>query len=124
MSQDNFNNNFPPQPPNFQSVPQKIINLETSYAWLYFLGSFGAHKYYMKQTGLWFWYPLSFVILALFNLVPIIGPLIYIVGLVAFVLNIYVDIRTMKEQISRVESGEVFTVKTQLDLFKRVILDS
>lgn len=105
------NNAFP--------APVKPLVTETSYAWLYFLGVFGAHKFYMRQQMQGLAYAGFFLAIVVLNILPLIGGLIFFVGIIALYVSIYSDIRTMREQIDRSNAGETFSIPQQMEFVKK-----
>lgn len=115
--------NTPPAPGQNTNAafpaPVKPLNVETSYAWMYFFGVVGAHKFYMRQTMQGVAYAGLFLAITILSVFPFIGGLISFVGIVALYLCIYGDIRTMREQVERSNAGETFPVQSQLSFVKK-----
>lgn len=88
----------------YQPTPQKPRELSIAYAFLYFLGIFGGHKFYLGQTAQGWMYLGAFLAAGILSVVGI-GFLITLFMMVM----IYADIRTMDEQLQRSEHGEKFT---------------
>lgn len=79
-------------------------DMTVAYAWVYFLGLFGAHKFYMgqgMQGGIYLGITLASFVLSFLG----IGFLITVFML----FMMYADIRTMPEQIARSNNGEQFS---------------
>lgn len=101
--------NFNSQPQNHWNQPQqgqgyavapKPIDMTVSYAWLFFLGVFGAHKFYMGNNKAGFIY-LATTIASSFLTIIGIGFFLY----VGILFMIYADIRTMPEQVDEANAG-------------------
>lgn len=100
-------------------APVKPLVVETSYAWLYFFGTVGAHKFYMRQSMQGIAYAGVFLAVLILNVIPIIGGLISFVGFIALYLSLYADIRTMREQVERSNAGQTFAIPQQLEFVKK-----
>lgn len=100
-------------------APVKPLNVETSYAWMYFFGVVGAHKFYMRQTMQGVAYAGAFLAIVILGVFPLIGDLLFFVGMVALYVSIYGDIRTMREQVERSNAGETFPIPSQLNFVKK-----
>lgn len=99
---------------------QKPLVVETAYAFLYFLGIFGGHKFYLRQTMQGVAYLGTWLAVVILGNLPVIGSLIFLAGIVALGVSIYADIRTMKEQVERSTAGETFAVlPTQMAFIKK-----
>lgn len=90
-------NSYHPAPP----APPAPRDMTVAYAWLYFFGGIGAHKFYMRQHHLGLIY-LSLWVVSLALTFVGIG----FIGVIFSIVLLYSDIRTMPEQISRVNNGE------------------
>lgn len=95
--QNQWNQN--PQGQGFTVAP-KSVDMTVSYAWLFFLGTLGAHKFYMGNNKAGALYLATAIVSGLLSVIGI-GFILY-VGL--FVM-IYADIRTMPEQVDEVNAG-------------------
>lgn len=78
-------------------------DLSVAYAFLCFLGIFGAHKFYLGQQTQGWIYLGAWLASALLSIAGV-GLIIFLVLMVM----IYADIRTMQEQLERSARGEKF----------------
>ncbi|MBC9705779.1 MAG: TM2 domain-containing protein [Enterococcus sp.] len=104
---------MPPQ------MPPKPKTMETAFAYLFFLGLFGGHKFYMGQNALGNIYLIVGLVFFVFLGLPIIGTFFGFFVFLGLMANLYADIRTMREQLDRSERGEKFTVNTQAEFFTK-----
>lgn len=115
---------MPPPPPHYPSAappaPPKPKTMEVAFAHLFFLGLFGGHKFYMGQKKLGEIYLIVGIIFFVFMGLPIIATFFGFFIFIGLLANLYVDIRTMREQLERSERGEEFTFDTQVEFFSKV----
>lgn len=109
----------PPYAPAGPPPPAKPKNLETAYAYLFFLGLFGGHKFYMGQNNLGNIYLIVGLVFTVFIGLPIIGSFFGFFIFGGLLANLYADIRTMREQLERSARGEEFTFDTQTEFFAK-----
>lgn len=82
------------------TVAPKPIDMTVSYAWLFFLGAVGGHKFYMGNTKAGFIYLATTIISSLLSIIGI-GFFLY----VGILFMVYADIRTMPEQVDEANAG-------------------
>lgn len=114
--QNPYQNNQPQPGGHFPATPKPLV-LETAYAFLYFLGIFGGHKFYLRQPMQGVAYLGAWV--ASILLAGLLGNFVGFVAFVAIAVSIYGDIRTMKEQVDRSNNNEVFPVQSQVSFVKK-----
>lgn len=107
--------NAPPAPP----IPPQPKTMETAFAYLFLLGLFGGHKFYMGQNTLGNVYLIVGLVFVVFLGLPIIGSFFGFFVFLGLLANLYADIRTMREQLERSARGEEFTVDTQMEFFAK-----
>lgn len=120
-----------PPPPTYQPAsgyevpaytppaPSAPKTMETAFAFLFFLGFFGGHKFYMGQSTLGLIYLLVGVGVMSVLSIPFIGQVFGVLFVVALLLNLYADIRTMRDQLSISEMGKQLSIDDQIQFFKR-----
>lgn len=106
-----------PQQGGHFPAPQKPLILETAYIVAAFSWMVGGHKFYLRQNMQGVAYAGAF--LAMVIIANAISGFLGLLALGAIAVSAYADLRTLKEQVDRSNTGEVFPVPSQKYFIKK-----